>query len=367
MAIHRQPNQQDLSWFLDMHSSNKLNLDPLYQRRSVWTPKDRRFFLDTIFNNYPCPAIYLQKEITPTSYSFNVVDGKQRLQTVLDFVSNKIALAKDFPNPDIAGKKWKDIEQNDKYRNQFYNYRFTVEQLSSDVEETVWDQVFDRVNRNQKTLTDQELRHARFNGWLISYAELESEDPIWIRWKISTTSKKKRMKDVEFVSLLMLIILENGFVGFPQENLNELYAKYDFMEDELLGDDEIQNQPEYEYGDISSDKIEAFKEKLKAVKNKLSEVLDNDLLALISPKVMTYLYSLWAIFVLEDGIFAMESADINIKLKQFFTDVKNYSEDRDFAGISQEVKDFHEDASGAGTELGPRQNRHNALKSYLGG
>jgi hypothetical protein len=36
------------------------------------------------------------------------------------------------------------------------------------------------------------------------------------------------MKDVEFISILMLVILENKFVGFPQWSIDDLYAKYDF-------------------------------------------------------------------------------------------------------------------------------------------
>jgi hypothetical protein len=58
MAIDRRVTQQDLSWFLDLYAQGKLNLNPPYQRKSVWMPKDKRFFLDTVLNNYPCPAIY---------------------------------------------------------------------------------------------------------------------------------------------------------------------------------------------------------------------------------------------------------------------------------------------------------------------
>jgi len=53
MAFDRRPITQDISWFLDQHRMGQLDLDPPYQRRSVWSPKDRRFFLDTIFRGYP--------------------------------------------------------------------------------------------------------------------------------------------------------------------------------------------------------------------------------------------------------------------------------------------------------------------------
>jgi hypothetical protein len=47
--MQRRPTTQDISWFLDLYKNGQLDLDPPYQRRSVWSRKHRRFFLDTIF------------------------------------------------------------------------------------------------------------------------------------------------------------------------------------------------------------------------------------------------------------------------------------------------------------------------------
>jgi hypothetical protein len=113
----------------------------------VWGHKDKNFFLDTIFNNYPCPAIYLQKEITDDKIVYNVVDGKQRLQTVINFYNNKMKISKNFSDPKLASKKWKDIESNSELRYRFFNYSFSVEQLESE-DDAQWDEVFNRVNRS---------------------------------------------------------------------------------------------------------------------------------------------------------------------------------------------------------------------------
>jgi hypothetical protein len=37
MAVDRRVTTQDISWFLDLDNNKQLNLDPPYQRRSVWT------------------------------------------------------------------------------------------------------------------------------------------------------------------------------------------------------------------------------------------------------------------------------------------------------------------------------------------
>ena len=104
---------QDITWFIDLDENGRLDLEPPYQRRSVWARKDRIFFLDTIFKGYPCPAIYTHKSLNDAGKAtYHVVDGKQRLETILKFVNNSITLPKDFDNsnPDLAGKKWKDID-----------------------------------------------------------------------------------------------------------------------------------------------------------------------------------------------------------------------------------------------------------------
>lgn len=40
MMSERRTTTQDITWFLDLFDSQKIDLDPPYQRRSVWTRKD---------------------------------------------------------------------------------------------------------------------------------------------------------------------------------------------------------------------------------------------------------------------------------------------------------------------------------------
>lgn len=320
MAIDRRPTQQDLSWFLDLFHQNKLNLNPSYQRKSVWMPKDKRFFLDTILNNYPCPAIYLQKE-TDANYktTYNVVDGKQRLTTVIDFYANKIRLPDDLGDETLNNKKWSEID-DDKVKKSFLNYSFNVETLDS-IDYAGWNTVFDRLNRNAKTLSNQELRHARFDGWLINRAEQEAENPFWKEVKVSSTAKARRMKDVEFISIFMLVILEGKIVGFPQSALDKLYAKYEiavldeteeeFFEKEsfdALNDDKVNQDDQLEFDEqvasyvVPQDDIEEFEKKFAEIKlfvselNKLSDILATN--NIFGRKRTTHLYTLWSYLAL---------------------------------------------------------------------
>src|SRR5580704_17929716 len=226
--MKRRPTTQDITWLLDLARNKQLNLDPPYQRRSVWTRQDRQFFLDTIFRDYPSPAIFLHKTISDDGHViYHVVDGKQRLQTILDFTNDKIRISKDYGDARLNGKKWSNILQSDdKLKHRFWNYQISVEMVDY-VEGSLINEVFDRLNRNARKLTRQELRHAKFDGWFAMQVEKESEKDVWKTLGVVTTARVKRMADTQFLSELMLVILENGVLGFDQDALDEFYGKYD--------------------------------------------------------------------------------------------------------------------------------------------
>jgi hypothetical protein len=231
--MDRRPTTQDITWLLDLDRNTQLDLDPPYQRRSVWTKKDRQFFLDTIFRNFPSPAIFLHKSINEDGAStYHVVDGKQRLQTILQFVKGGLRIAKDYGDVRLDGKKWDDLVGDTEFKRRFWNYQITVEMLDEQQVAMVRD-VFDRLNRNARRLTRQELRHAKFDGWLITTAEDDSEREEWKELGVTTRARSARMTDSQFISELMLVVLEKTVLGFDQDVLDNLYAKYDDLDDEL--------------------------------------------------------------------------------------------------------------------------------------
>lgn len=173
----RNISTQDISWFLDLNNRGLLDLKPPYQRHSVWTLKERRYFLDTIFNTYPCPPLFLYKTLSDIGIStYHVVDGKQRLETIINFADNKISLSADMQNEELAGKKWKMLEPEK--RKDFWNYQLAVEMLDS-VDNAKVKEIFDRYNRTSKNLERQELRHAKYDGWFAKYAEEEAKKVEW--------------------------------------------------------------------------------------------------------------------------------------------------------------------------------------------
>ncbi len=71
---------------------------PPYQRESgVWSREKQQLFLDSLLNNYDVPKLYFH-DLRGKHHKFNfaVIDGKQRLHAIWDFLNDGIRLADDF-------------------------------------------------------------------------------------------------------------------------------------------------------------------------------------------------------------------------------------------------------------------------------
>ena len=64
----------------------KLNLAPSYQRGDVWSTSARQLLIESILRGIPLPSVILLKSSDPTTRRYEVVDGKQRLTSILRFV-----------------------------------------------------------------------------------------------------------------------------------------------------------------------------------------------------------------------------------------------------------------------------------------
>lgn len=346
----RNLSNQDVSWFLDLNEKTQLDLDPPYQRRSVWSPKDRRFFIDTILNGYPAPPIFLHKTLNEAGKpTYHVVDGKQRLQTIIDFAKGKIRIPEDFASIDLQKKRWNDLDRTAK--EQFWNYILIVEMLP-DASEVSIKNIFERINRNSRKLMPQELRHAKYDGWFIQMVEAEAEKQEWKDFGLSTTARTKRMADVQFISELLLIILKERIEGFDQDALDDLYAEYEDL------------------SDVPTFVEDDFREMVESTKAYLRNLISIDTEIVDYFKVQNHFYTLWAYLVLERSKIP-EYSEFQPMYRRFMDDVvakintpQGASSD-DESEYEKAVRKYANFTRGASTDFPPRAERHNALVSAI--
>lgn len=355
MVIERRVTTQDISWFLDLHTNGQLDLEPSYQRRSIWSPKDRRFFLDTIFRGYPSPSIFLHKQVVNGKTIYYVVDGKQRLETILRFAQNKIAIDKNFGDTRLAGKKWKAIKSDETLARKFWDYVLPVEFTTIVEDTTLVNEIFDRLNRNSRRLVEQELRHAKYDGWFITFVERESESSGWKELDIVTTARAKRMRDVQFLSELLIILLKGKVSGFDQNEITEHYADYDDLTDLTVPFDE-----------------EHLKKQFEAAKKYLLDLEREASIITKYARDFTNLYSLWGVVSLHNdrlpnvkefaGKYSAFMEEVNkYKNGEYLSKVINGDEKPSF---KQSLK-YYQNSTGARTEEPQRHERNTALLSVI--
>jgi len=182
-----------------------LSLTPKFQRRSVWKLGARSFFIDTILRGMTVPPIYLRhtQNDKTTATIREVVDGQQRIKTVLDFVSDDGFRLSKTLTAAWAGKRFSDLSKEQK--RQIMSFGFSCESFKGISDSQVLE-VFCRLNMNGVPLNRQELRNGIYFGhfkqacYKIALANLE----FWRNHKIFTEMGIARMLEAELVSELLI-------------------------------------------------------------------------------------------------------------------------------------------------------------------
>jgi hypothetical protein len=70
-------------------NAKKINLIPPFQRGTVWPLATRRRLIENMVCSRPIPAIFLYKQESGSQFDYNILDGKQRLESLILFVGDR--------------------------------------------------------------------------------------------------------------------------------------------------------------------------------------------------------------------------------------------------------------------------------------
>src|SRR3954462_3736601 len=96
--------------FVAWRESQTLVITPKFQRRAVWKAAARSYFIDTMLRGMTVPPLYLRlnQNVKKTKVVREVIDGQQRVRSVLDFVRDQYRLSKSV-GPEWQGKKFSQL------------------------------------------------------------------------------------------------------------------------------------------------------------------------------------------------------------------------------------------------------------------
>ncbi len=347
-----QPRRININELMRRMADNSLYVDNSFQRKLVWTEKQKIRLIETVLIGYPMPEIYLwdQKPNPKTGIQRqSIVDGQQRLSAMRAYQAGEFYIKKnavDAANKDrdFAGKGWLELSLPDQHR--FLEYEINARSIPSSTSETEIRHLFTRLNETDKSLNPQELRHARLQGTFLQASEEIANLDFWSKVPVFTQNHIRRMKDVEFASAL-LTFLRNGIVSDTAESLNSMYNRF---------------------SDSYSFRSKDF-ETSREILSKLSDIYMRSSNAKEFISRETHLYTLFVLAFLRQ-----RETGINLKLDEvesFFTAYKNFDPDKEHSEGSDGAKKaelLRRYRQGSSSRIGSKSSREQrifAMQDYL--
>ncbi|WP_103335327.1 DUF262 domain-containing protein [Pseudotabrizicola formosa] len=191
---------------------------PEFQRRLVWTIKDKDKFIESVLKGYPFPEIYIcNGEIdTDTGEGTQLlVDGLQRVSTLAEYFNGSSSFVHTLTNP------YQDLMIPEKEA--FLDYNVVVRDLGTLTKDQVIE-VFRRLNSTQYTLRDMEVNNAIYDGAMKKFCERLSEHEFFEVHRVFLASDRKRMGDVSFC-LSLVATMMYGYFNRDSEH-ESILSKY---------------------------------------------------------------------------------------------------------------------------------------------
>jgi len=204
------------------------NIDmPPFQRRDAWTKGRKSRYIESLMLRLPIPQIILaEKKDKPGS--FLVLDGKQRLLSLIQFVgldkeseNNKFRLRGLEVLKDLNKKTFDELAADPdmaRILNQFHNETIRSVVIRSWPSKSFLQMLFARLNSESLPLSPQELRQALFPGEFVKYIDQASRESPAIKTLLGISEPDRRMRDVE---ILVRYIAFSFFLTKHEGNLRK--------------------------------------------------------------------------------------------------------------------------------------------------
>jgi hypothetical protein len=176
-----------------------IDTSPEYQRRLRWNNRKRSLLIESFLLNIPVPPIFLFEH----DYNeYEVIDGRQRLETIRGFLANNFSLTGLEYWPELERKRYNDLPsvlQKGLLRRSLSAVVLLAETRGVGADELdVRRVLFDRLNTGGIRLNPQELRNALYPGSLNALLiRLARSEPFTTTWGVPPFVQSEREEPSE--------------------------------------------------------------------------------------------------------------------------------------------------------------------------
>lgn len=220
-----------VEYLYNLIKKGKIVLEVPFQRKHIWKNDKASMLIESIIMNVPIPPLYFAEE---DDGRWLVLDGLQRLYSILNYYDNEFALNKVEVLDELQKMKYKDLPP--KAKSLLDDGLIRVNIIKKDSHRDIKYDIFMRLNRGAVTLNYQELRNCLYRGNLNDAAkELCEENSTFLKM-LKQKKPHQRYLDVEFIIRYFAIsdnlthdeegnVIISGYKGKLVSFLNEYMDK----------------------------------------------------------------------------------------------------------------------------------------------
>jgi len=218
---------------------------PIQRAGGQWDLLQKSVLIHSLTGDYPVPPLYAiaEDEITEVNgkdkkkTTYFVLDGKQRLTNIRDFVEGVYALHADTPSVEIDGEtfelggKWYDeLEQVTK--DAIQDFGLLIYKLEDATDEEI-EEVFYRLNNGTPLSKQQKAKAKMGTEWAMKIQELVQHD--LMKEKTSFTELQIRKADDETALLQTMMIMDENY-DWKNISSNEVFDYAQTFRDDMTKD-----------------------------------------------------------------------------------------------------------------------------------
>ena len=202
-----------------------INPNPTYQRSAVWKLDQKQLLIDSILRKIDIPKLYL-RETNSNGFTYEIIDGQQRMRTLWEFLSNKFSLSEEAEHVlvgenefDIAEATYEHLPSKLKVE-RIHKYTLDVVIIQQATEDEIAD-LFYRLN-NGTPLKPAEVRNA-MPGEMTKTIRQFVLHPFF---KKKVSFGNARYAHDQVAAQMMMLELNGGPSDIPDRLLSKMYADY---------------------------------------------------------------------------------------------------------------------------------------------
>lgn len=231
----------------ELVQNGEIELSPSFQRKNAWNSEKKSELIESLLLNMPIPPIILAEYETDRK-KYMVIDGKQRLQTMIGFF-----MPEQYPYWKESKGKIIELSILKKLNGLYYeNLPSDTKRMLNNTVVPVWElhnsdkinnnkvlyQIFYRINAVAVPLNTQELRQALYAGQFSDYLATTTNTLQPFQEVMGYTEPDERVNDAEF----LLRVFANKFTknfnkgnlaDFLDKSMKYLNEKWDILENEI--------------------------------------------------------------------------------------------------------------------------------------